>query len=243
MNGPGKFTFNWRATSSLLVSIEQDGQKIMQSVSLGPGSKQTTLVIPFGAATQVRWIAEGPLSGTPRLEIHGVKWEPTTLRGMYDEWAATLPEGRRLPGDDGNEDGISNLLEYGLALKRAGHPPVLKMIQATRTGRDGRLLPVNGDGSLQGPYGLAVPADCIGFFDLMVPYASPGVTAVLETSADLVVWETWPVPQRHGRPADSELATWDGWPKHTDTHHAVSVPVAPADGARYFRIKLGLPGN
>ncbi len=141
--------------------------------------------------------------------------------------------------DDADGDGFNNLLEYGFG-SAAGD--VTRIPQAIKSSwaSDNRVVTTNPDGSRRGPGGREIPADCIGFYDLKIPYITGLVDARLEYSDDLVEWKLFQQPLFAIKPAASEFTEWDGWPDHTATHQAVPIPVTATTRGVFFRVKTVL---
>lgn len=76
------------------------------------------------------------------------------------------------------------------------------------------------------------------FHDLYLPYLSKFVVGRLEASDDLKTWQ--PLSNRLLSEGDLGPAL-SGWPTNTATHQVQSIPVAPDQPKRFFRLHVSLP--
>jgi hypothetical protein len=235
--GPGKLSYRWLGNGYVAAEVWVNDVKMYSSDTAGIDAR--TLDIPAGATSVVRWKVTNETGFSSWLDLYGVTWQPATPQERFNAWAAALPAGKRLPLQDADGDGFNNLLEYGFGSAAGDAGQIPGAIQASWSA--GPRAEVAGpDGTRRGPGGLEIPADCVGFYDLKVPYVAGLTAGAVEYSADLVSWKSWPEPLLNARPAVSALDGWSGWPNHTEAHQSISIPVAAETKAGFFRVKMVL---
>lgn len=223
------------------------GEKVVASVPYRDGVawSDASFLVPQGTH-EVTWqvsalrsgilgtMREAAISWEMQAMVSGIRLE--SVRVHFDNWAGSLPEGKRGPDDDADGDGVSNLLEYAFR----SSPGDASSMPPQVMGRMGLYIRPwvnpNAPTLKDGLYDTGIQT---GSYEMMVPYLSPFVEGTLEVSGDLKSWDEHPVQWLESKPTGG-IPIIGGW-GHTDTHQVVSVPLYQGDESKYFRVKVKMP--
>lgn len=218
-----------------------DSEKLRIRPRRGGGWTDHLIHVPVGEHTVV-WQRGGVTRAPSSEELP--EWQAwlgdVTLqnpRAHYDAWTADFFENStaREPEEDADGDGVINFLEYAYS----SDP------------ENALSKPAEIFGVVERPALVLLPPDYVIDVDiphpkfvLHVPHLPPHVTAVLETSADLVTWTPSPIPLRSFHVM--ALDTFFPYPRHdydSETHQVIVFDILPEQPANFFRVKLDLPEN
>lgn len=210
--------------------VKVDGVERVKIPAVAGGWTNASLFIPAGAH-EVEWrlvtwrsVFIGGRVLTPTVSPGMQAWVTDirfqTAASHYQEWSQALPADKADPADDADGDGASNFFEYALGSEAGNADSKPQSVLAK--------MAVNRSGENR--------------FQLHLPYLSPNVSGVIESSTDLVVWapENGITLLSH----KPEQPSWflESYFSYNDTHHVLEFdPESLEADGKFYRLRLDAP--